>query len=82
MTPSPGQPGHGATASLRRKPVRIVNGRAQDGYTDLFEIICPDCGDDLGLDYSEVPVRLQWLRGPRPLEAGFAVFERHLQVPT
>jgi hypothetical protein len=76
--PPPGQPGHGVTASLRRQPVRIVDGRAQGGYTDAFEVICPDCGDDPGLDYSEVTTRLQWLRGPRTLEAGLAEYERHL----
>ena len=59
--------GHGGTAFVRRRPVRIVDGRFEGGYTDLFELICPDCGDHSYLDYSEVPSRLQWLRGPRPL---------------
>ncbi len=73
-----GKPGHGAAASLRRRPVRIVNDQAEGGYTDLFEVICPDCGDDPGLDYSEVATRLQWLRWPRPLEAGLAVYVEHI----
>jgi hypothetical protein len=76
--PPPGQPGHGVTASLRRQPVKIVDGWAQGGYTDVFEVICPDCGDDPGLDYSEVSTRLRRLRGPRTLQAGLAASERHL----
>jgi hypothetical protein len=80
--PRAGQPGHGVTASLRRQPVRIVNGQAEGGYTDMFEVVCPDCGDHPGLDYSEVTTRLQWLRGPRPLEAGLAEYERHLGLIT
>jgi hypothetical protein len=78
MGPLAGQPGHGSTAHLRRQPVRIVDGRAQGGYTGMFELICPDCGDHLDLEYSEVPPRLQWLRGPRPLLAGRAAFHMHL----
>jgi MEDS: MEthanogen/methylotroph, DcmR Sensory domain len=35
--PLGGQPGHGRTASLRRQPVRIVDGRIKDGYTGVFE---------------------------------------------
>ena len=34
--PAAGQPGHGRTASLRRQPVRIVEGRMRGGYTDVF----------------------------------------------
>ena len=48
----------------------------------MFEFICPDCGDDPALDYSEVATRLQWLRGPRTLEAGLAEYERHLGLLT
>ena len=76
--PPAGHPGHGATASLRRQPARIVNGRFEGGYADVFEIICPDCGDRPYLDYSEVIPRLQSLRGPYTLEAGLAEYERHL----
>jgi hypothetical protein len=76
--PLPGQPGHGSAAHLRRQPVRIVDGRAEGGYTGVFELVCPDCGDRLDLEYSEVPPRLQWLRGPRPLLAGLTAFHRHL----
>lgn len=42
----PPVPGHGPTARLRRQPVRIANGRVEGGYTDVFKVICPDCGDD------------------------------------
>ncbi len=62
--PAAGEPGHGATASLRRQPLRIVEGRTEGGYTGRFELICPDCGDHPYLDYSEVSARLQLLRGP------------------
>jgi hypothetical protein len=47
----------------------------------VFELICPSCGDHPDLDYSEVPPRLQWLRGPRPLEAALAAYHKHLGLP-
>jgi hypothetical protein len=50
--------------------------------TDMFEVICPGCGDDRGLDYSEVTTGLQWLRGPRTLETGLAEYQRHLGLFT
>jgi hypothetical protein len=78
LTPPAGQPGHGEIAILRRQPARMVEGRAEGGYTSVFELICCDCGDHPYLDYSEVPPRLQWLRGPRTLEAGLAAYEKHL----
>ena len=79
VTPPPaGRPGHGSGAVLRRQPVRIVHGRFEGGYTDVYEIVCPDCGDRRDLGYSEVSWRLQWLRGPHPLEAGLAAFHLHL----
>ena len=43
-----GLPGHGWTVVLRRMPIRIVAGRQEGGYTDAFEIVCCDCGDDPG----------------------------------
>ena len=76
--PPAGQPGHGSEAILRNQPVRIVDGRVEGGYTDVYEIVCPDCGDRRDLDYSEVSWRLQWLRGPHPLEAGLAAYHLHL----
>lgn len=74
----PGQPGHGRTARLRRQPFRLVDGRVRGGYTDAFEVICPSCGDDPDLDYSELPPWLQRLRGPRPLTEGLAVYLEHI----
>jgi len=78
MLPPAGQPGHGLTAYVRRQPARIVDGRFRGGYTGLFEVICPSCGDHPYLDYSEVPPRLQWLRGPRSLQASLVVYHKHL----
>ena len=72
-----GQPGLGWTLVLRRQPTRIVDGRPQGGYSDAFELICCDCGDDPDLDYHHVSVRLQQIRGPYPVAAGIAVYEKH-----
>ena len=83
MTPPlAGQPGHGSTAFLRSQPVRIVDGCIQGGYTGVYELICPGCGDHPHLDYSEVPPRLQWLRGPRTLETTLAAYHKHLGLPS
>jgi hypothetical protein len=43
--PVAGQPGHGRTASLRRQPARIVDGRMKGGYTGAFELIGGQCSD-------------------------------------
>jgi hypothetical protein len=40
-----GHDGHGMWAFLRRQPIRMVQGGPEGGYTDLYEVICPDCGD-------------------------------------
>jgi len=76
--PFAGQPGHGSTAFLRNQPARIADGRIQGGYTGVYELICPSCGDHPYLDYSEIPPRLQRLRGPRTLEAALAEYHQHL----
>jgi hypothetical protein len=82
MTPPlAGQPGHGSTAFLRSQPVHIVDDRLEGGYTGVYELICPGCGDHPHLDYSEVPSRLQWLRGPRPLEGALTAYHKHLGLP-
>jgi hypothetical protein len=73
-----GQPGHGRTAFVRRQPVRIVDGRCEGGYTGVFELICPGCGDHPYVDYSEISPRLQWLRGPFTLEAALDAYDKHL----
>src|SRR6185437_7338960 len=57
---------------------RIVHGWIQGGYNDVYELICPNCGDRPDLDYFEVPPRLRWLRGPHTLEEGLAAYHGHL----
>ncbi len=78
--PRAGQPGHGPTAVLRNQPARIVDGRIDGGYNDVYELICPSCGDRPDLDYLLVPPRLQWLRGPRTLQEGLAAYHKHLGI--
>jgi len=76
--PLAGHPGHGKTASLRRQPGSIVDGRPEGGNTGKFELICGQCADHPYLDYSEIPPRLQRIRGPYLLQAGLAAYEKHL----
>jgi hypothetical protein len=78
IPPLAGEPGHGCTAVLRRQPVLIVDGRAEGGYTDAFELICCECGDNPYLDYSQVSPRLQQIRGPHTITAGLAAYDQHL----
>ena len=73
-----GHPGIDWTVVLRRRPAHIVAGHVEGGYTDMFEIICCDCGDDPGLNPSEVSPELQRIRGPYQLVAGVAAYEQHL----
>jgi hypothetical protein len=80
--PAAGQPGHGCTATLRRRPARIMQGRAAGGYTSAFELICCECGDHPDLDYSEISPRLQRIRGPYTIRAGLAAYEKHLGLTT
>ena len=83
--PGPRSPGSPATAPRRscgNQRARIVDGRIQGGYNDVYELICPSCGDRPDLDYFEVPPRLRWLRrGPRTLEEGLAAYHGHLGLP-
>jgi hypothetical protein len=72
------EPGQDWTVVLRRQPARIVAGQAEGGYTDAFEIICCDCGDDPDLGYGEVSAELQRIRGPYRLPAGIAAYEKHI----
>jgi hypothetical protein len=67
------------TVVLRRRPVRVVEGRPEGGYTDVFEIICRDCGDDPGLDDREVSPALQRIRGAFSIAAGLAAYENHIK---
>jgi len=73
-----GRPGLDWTVVLRRRPARIVAGHVEGGYTDTYEIICCDCGDDPDLDYREVAPELQRIRGPYPVAEGFAAYGKHL----
>lgn len=68
------------TVVLRRQPARLVEGQPEGGYTDVYEIICCDCGDDPDLDYREVSPRLQLVRGPYPPAAGVAAYKHHLKL--
>jgi alkylhydroperoxidase/carboxymuconolactone decarboxylase family protein YurZ len=74
------QPGDGWTVVLRRQPARIVGGHAEGPYSDAFEVICCECGDDPGLEYAEVSRTLQLIRGPYPIVGGIAAYETHLSV--
>jgi hypothetical protein len=76
-----GQPCHGRAALLRIQPVYIVDGCIHGGCDGGYELVCPDCGDNPDLDYSEVVPRLQWLRGPRPITQGLAAYIKHLGIP-
>ena len=68
------------TVVLRRRPARMVDGQPVGGYTDVFEIICCDCGDDPGLEYAQVSPRFQLIRGPYPIAVGVAAYEAHLTM--
>jgi hypothetical protein len=72
------RPTRGWTVVLRRQPVRMVEGQPADGYTDLFEIICCDCGDHPDLDYHDVAPELQRIRGPYPIAAGVTAYKQHV----
>ena len=72
------QPGNGWTVVLRRRPVRIVEGRPEGGYTEDYEIVCCDCGDDPDLNYCEVSPALQRIRGPYPVAAGITAYVLHV----
>ena len=74
-----GQPCQFWTVALRRQPVRIVGGEPEGGYTDAYELICCDCGDNPDLDYLDVAPEVQQVRGPYPLPAGVTAYVRHVQ---
>lgn len=76
---SSGQPWHGWTVVLRRQPTRLVDGQPQGGYTDAFELICCDCGDDPELDYRGTSPEFRQIRGPYPIAAGIAAYEQHVR---
>src|SRR5271170_5840081 len=74
------QPALGWTVVLRRQPVRIVEARPERGYTDMFELICCDCGDHPDLDYRDISPELQQVRGPYPIATGVAAYDQHLKL--
>ena len=77
--PDVGEPGHGFGAILRRcQSAPIAHRRAEGSHAAEFELICFDCGDNPGLDYSQVSARLQQIRGPRTMETAWTAYERHL----
>jgi hypothetical protein len=71
------QTASGWTLVLRRQPARVIGGRPQGGYTDAFELICCDCGDDPDLDYHHAARGLQRIRGPYSISAGIAAYAEH-----
>ena len=68
------------TLVLRRKPAHLVQGRPEGGYTDTYELICSDCGDDPDLDYREVSPRLRRIRGAYAIAAGVTAYNRHVRL--
>jgi hypothetical protein len=81
--PAAGQPGHGITASVRRQPARIVEGRKEGGYRDAFEVVCCECGDHPYWDYCEISLSLQRIRRPyATMAAALAACDQHLGLTT
>jgi len=74
-----GQHERGWGTVLRRQRADIVDKRPEGGYTDAFEIICCDCGDDPGMDYREASPRHRLVRGPYPIVVGLAAYEIHIE---
>lgn len=68
------------TLVLRRQPVHLVEGHPEGGYTDVYELICCDCGDNLELDYRDVSTDLQRVRGPYSFAAGVEAYAQHDKV--
>jgi hypothetical protein len=71
------EPALGWTLVLRRQPARLVEGRPEGGYTDEYELICCGCGDDPDLDYRDVSLDLQRIRGPYGFSAGIEAYGQH-----
>jgi hypothetical protein len=73
------QSGLGWTVVLRRQPARIVDGLPQGDYMDVYELVCCECGDDPDRDYRQISPELQRIRGPYPIAAGIAAYQRHVR---
>jgi hypothetical protein len=74
------QPALGWTVVLRRQAARIVEGRPEGGYIDVFELICCHCGDHPDLDYRDISAELQRIRGPYPIATGVAAYDEHVKL--
>jgi len=57
-----------------------VEVRPEGGYTSACEVICCGCDDHPYPDYPEVLVELQQIRGPRPIGAALAAYDKHLAL--
>jgi hypothetical protein len=71
------RPGPDWTVVLRRQPARMMEGSPEGGYTSMFEIIGCDCGDQPDLEYRQVSPEPQRIRGPYPIAAGVAAYQKH-----
>lgn len=74
------EPTLGWTVVLRRQPVHLREGHPEGGYTDDYELVCCDCGDDPDLDFRDVSPRLQRIRGPYGFPAGIAAYGQHVRL--
>ena len=74
------QPALGWTVVLRRCPVRTAEGQVLGGYTNMFEIICCECGDHPDLDYREIPAELRRIRGPYTFAVGIGAYGEHVRL--
>lgn len=74
----PDQTGLGWTVVLRRQTAQIVEGQAEGGYTDAYELVCCQCGDHPGTSYRELSAELRQIRGPCPIAAGIGAYGRHV----
>ena len=74
------EPGLGWTVVLRRQPVQLVEGRPEGGYTDDYELVCCDCGDNPDLDYRDISPDLQRIRGPYKFPAGITAYGTHVRL--
>lgn len=65
---------------MSRDDLPRVTGKKSAGPADsAFEVICRDRGDHPYLDYSQLSLRLQRLRGPyNTIEASLAAYEENL----
>ena len=76
--PGVGELGHGFGAILGGTAGPIADGRAEGSHAAEFELIWFDCGDNPGLDYSQVSPGLQRIRGPRTMETAWTADKIHL----